>query len=696
MNNTKKEVEEDVKAEEIFDSPCRWKNCMQKVAHLEELVSHVEEKHVKFAEKIPHEWYCEWEGCERKIPFRFAYMLTTHVRVHTGEKPNVCEHPGCGKKYSRKENLKTHQRVHTGERPYKCTYKDCENTFSSISERHKHQNCVHSELNTYFCRIPHCKKSYTESSSLRKHIKLVHGVEVYDMTKKLKLLGRVKHKVLPSQTSTQETKKQEPGIDDEEIQPTLQCMDTRRGGGSDDSAGRPGCGSNPDGSNTLNGEVNNLRSDTKKDNKSSSSGGKRSFLIADILQMACEFRNDRLLTDALHLSIFDTPCRHKLYHIYQTFENACVYMNVTFAEPHERFPTWTEVDILHEYYHHPGYDRSQFHDSLEARTRANHFWRLVNFQNSRTVQDRQIQPVSLDVDEGFVEAARHIDDEIMSLVSDDGTSYQDDFEDYTDEDDLPDMNLAGLHVMIRQRRRAARHGALKKAYVDFGGPPNEVTIIREKFCHSDDGNGSDRHVVEEKALAFVDLTIKKPEFEAMSTEEFLINVRKARDACDAAVESSPLIPVLRFIDEKEVYQEYSARQLSELCFERHSVYRMMNECPHLRANLLRFVTMHVDRSEIEASVVSREYLDNKKVNDFYEQCWRVINAPRHSTNRVSDFLVENYERLEDAELPTLGGAMYSEAKPHKQAEACSSDISFTRRHQFDNDSETILKKPRNF
>lgn len=49
-------------------------------------------------------------------------MLRIHMRSHSGEKPCVCPYPGCGKRYSRHENLKTHIRSHTRERPYQCTY----------------------------------------------------------------------------------------------------------------------------------------------------------------------------------------------------------------------------------------------------------------------------------------------------------------------------------------------------------------------------------------------------------------------------------------------------------------------------------------------------------------------------------------------------------------------------------------------
>ena len=61
-------------------------------------------------------------------------------------------------------------RSHTGERPYVCQHPGCKKAFSNSSDRAKHQR-THLDSKPYACPSPGCGKKYTDPSSLRKHSK---------------------------------------------------------------------------------------------------------------------------------------------------------------------------------------------------------------------------------------------------------------------------------------------------------------------------------------------------------------------------------------------------------------------------------------------------------------------------------------------------------------------------------------------
>lgn len=96
-------------------------------------------KNLKKHLKTHKQFVCDYLNCSYAC--KLSSNLTKHKRIHTGERPYLCDR--CSFKSNFSNSLKVHKRIHTSERPFAC--KDCKYRCNSSWNLKKHYNHKHSE-----------------------------------------------------------------------------------------------------------------------------------------------------------------------------------------------------------------------------------------------------------------------------------------------------------------------------------------------------------------------------------------------------------------------------------------------------------------------------------------------------------------------------------------------------------------------
>ena len=78
---------------------------------------------------------CDYSGCQKAFTTRFS--LRRHYLTHMGIKEHGC--PYCKKRFSLSQYLKEHIYIHTGEKPFVCTHLGCGRRFRQAGKLSIHR-----------------------------------------------------------------------------------------------------------------------------------------------------------------------------------------------------------------------------------------------------------------------------------------------------------------------------------------------------------------------------------------------------------------------------------------------------------------------------------------------------------------------------------------------------------------------------
>ena len=91
------------------------------------------------------------------------------------EKPFLCPHPGCGKRFAMASYLRQHSICHSTARPFQCTF--CGTSYARKYQLQVHVRARHTNEKPYTCAEPGCGKTFITASAALDHARRVHGTK---------------------------------------------------------------------------------------------------------------------------------------------------------------------------------------------------------------------------------------------------------------------------------------------------------------------------------------------------------------------------------------------------------------------------------------------------------------------------------------------------------------------------------------